>query len=170
MNIPKQFDFLFYDFLWFAAQFQSLSKFIRNWKRIIDKANQLWAEFGPLRPTERVASQPKKAWMAGCISEKFEVFFTKRTERGCWTAGWFRKKFRVFFQNFLREEVGLRVDFCKVRGFFCKMTGKRKIQTVRPADRTAGKSGRRGHAHRPGNWPGFVGKDEYFVPNISQTL
>ena len=65
----------------------------------------------------------------------------------------------VLLQNFLREEVGLRVDFCKVRGFFCKMAGKRKIQALRPADRTAGKSGRRGHAHGPGNWPGFVGKD-----------
>ena len=62
-------------------------------------------------------------------------------------------------QNFLREEVGLWVDFCKVRGLFCKMAGKRKIQTVRPADRTAGKSGRRCHAHGPGNWPGFVRKD-----------
>ena len=43
--------------------------------------------------------------------------------------------------------------------FFCRMAGKRKIQPVRPADRTAGKSGKRGHAHEPGNWPGFVGKD-----------
>ena len=84
-------------FLWFAAQFQSLSKFIRNWKRIIDKTNQHRAEFGPLRPTERVASQPKKAWTAGCISEKFRVFFAKRIERGGRTTGRISLKFKDFF-------------------------------------------------------------------------
>ena len=126
-------------FLWFAAQFQSLSKFIRNWKRIIDKTNQHRAEFGPLRPTERVASQPKKAWTAGCIREKFGFFFAKRTERGGWTAGWFWKIFRVFLQNFLREEVGPRVDFYKVRGLVCKMAGKRKIRAVRRLIRRPGK-------------------------------
>ena len=114
-------------------------------KKIIDKANQLWAEFGPLRPTERVASQPKKAWMAGCISKKLEGFFAKRIERGRWTAGWFRKKLRIFLQNFLTEEVGLQVDFYKVRGLFCK-TAK---QETLPRS-------------RPGNWAGLVGKDYHF--------
>ena len=42
-------------------------------------------------------------------------------------------------QNFLREEVGPRVDFCKVQGLVCKMVGKRKIRAVRPDDLTAGK-------------------------------
>jgi len=74
-----------------------LSKFIRNWKRIIDKTNQHRAEFGPLRPTERVASQPKKAWTAGCIFEKFGVFFEKRIERGGRTAGHISLKFKGFF-------------------------------------------------------------------------
>ena len=74
-----------------------MSKFIRNWKRIIDKANQLGAEFGPLRSTERVASQPKKAWTAGCISEKFGVLFAKRIERGGRTAGHISLKFKGFF-------------------------------------------------------------------------
>ena len=106
-----------------------------------------------------MASQPKKAWTAGCIPEKFGVFLQKELREEVGPRVDFEKIFRVLLQNFLREEVGLRVDFCKVRGFFCKMAGKRKIQTVRPADRTAEKSGRRGHAHRPGNWPGFVGKD-----------
>ena len=76
-----------------------MSKFIRNWKRIIDKTNQHRAEFGPLRPTERVASQPKKAWMAGCISEKFEVFFTKRTERTL-DCGLIPEKVEGFFAKF----------------------------------------------------------------------
>ena len=81
-------------------QFQSLSKFVRNWKRIIDKTNQHRAEFGPLRPTERVASQPKKAWTAGCSPGKFGGLLQKE----------------------LREEVGPRVDFEKYLGFFCKIS------------------------------------------------
>ena len=43
----------------------------------------------------------------------------------------------------------LRVDFRKVEGFFRKMTVARPIWAVRAADRTATKSGRRGHAGRP---------------------
>ena len=62
-------------------------------------------------------------------------------------------------QNFLREEVGPRVDFYKFRGLVCKMAGKRKIRAVRPADPTAGKSWRRGLLPCSRNWPRIVGRD-----------
>ena len=63
----------------------------------------------------------------------------------------------VLLQNFLREEVGPRVDFYKVRGLVCKMAGKRKIRAVRPADPTAGKSWRCGLLLWPRNWPRILG-------------
>ena len=58
------------------------------------------------------------------------------------------------------EGEGLRVNFPLVEGFFCKKPRICTISAVRVPDRTAGKSGRRGHAHRPGNWPGIVGGDD----------
>jgi len=54
---------------------------------------------------ERVARQPKKAWMAGCIFEKLGVFLQKE----------------------LREDVGLRVDFVRSRGFSGKILGERRL-------------------------------------------
>jgi len=63
-----------------------------------------------------VASQPNKTWTAGCIPEKFGVFFAKRIERGGRTAGCISLKFK---------------------GFFYKMAGAGPIWAIRPADRTA---------------------------------
>ena len=44
------------------------------------------------------------------------------------------------------EGEGLRVNFPLVEGFFCKKPRNCTISAVRAPDRTAGKSGRRGHA------------------------
>ena len=63
------------------------------------------------------------------------------------------RKIEGFFAK-IPEEVGPRVDFYKVRELFYKMFGKCEIQAVRPADPTAGKRGRRGHASNgPGGTP-----------------
>jgi hypothetical protein len=61
-------------------------------------------------------------------------------------------KFRgVFLQKKLREEVGLRVDFAKVGGFFCKKAVVRSIWAIHALDPTAGNGPRRGHVR----WPSF---------------
>ena len=52
VRIPKRFDFIFYDFL---VIYYAISKLI---DAQVDKGNQLQAEFGPLRPTERLAGRP----------------------------------------------------------------------------------------------------------------
>ena len=58
----------------------------------------------------------------------------------------------VFFAKYPERESGARVDFRKAEGFFRKMTAARPIWAVRAADRTATKSGRRGHA----GWPATI--------------
>ena len=64
-----------------------------------------------------------KAWTAGTICAKFEGFFIKKPERGGRTAGSILPEFK---------------------GFFAKCR-----DAVRPADRTAEDSQRRGHAGCP---------------------
>jgi hypothetical protein len=46
---------------------------------------------------------------------------------------------------------GLPIDFGKVQGLFYKMTGKRPIWAIHPADPMAENGGRRGHVP----WPRF---------------
>jgi len=60
-------------------------------------------------------------------------------------------KFEGFYGRFYGRGSGLRVDFGKVQGLFYKMTGKRPIWAIHPADPMAENGGRRGHVP----WPRF---------------
>jgi hypothetical protein len=92
----------------------------------------LWAEFGPQRPISsgKQARLGSEAGLdCGLILKKFEGYYRRFYVRGC----------------------GLPIDFGKVQGLFYKMTGKRPIWAIHPADPMAENGGRRGHVP----WPRF---------------